>query len=350
MIQGLGKSWAGLLFVLGLGILGASCSTNQPASPASPSATATPTATFNPSTGVAWFEIDNGSANSFTARNGYSSVVFDNRAWVIGGNGPSGNLNDVWYTSNGSAWIQQLANSSSPTTAQFSQREGQASVVYNNLMWVFGGYGSSWLNDVWSSPDGATWTMAVTNNASGGTTQFSQRNYASALVFNNLMWLIAGTYNADAWYSSNGVSWTAATTSAGFGAREGQGGLVYNGLMWVIGGTTGSYQNDVWSSPDGANWTKVLAYSASGSVSQFSPRVYFASAVYDNLMWVAGGYSTGGYLDDVWYSSDGAHWTQATAHAVFPGRDNFSALAFNNELMILGGWDPTNFNDVWETP
>jgi hypothetical protein len=307
---------------------------------------------MNPSTGAAWFEIDNGAANSFTVRDAQTSLVFDNRAWVIGGSGNSGDLNDVWYSTNGSVWTQQLANNSSPATTQFGQRQGHASVVYDNLMWVFGGYNGSWLNDVWSSPDGATWTMAVTNNASGGTTQFSQRDYASAVVFKNLMWVIAGTYNADAWYSSNGVTWTAATTSAAFGAREGQGGLVYNNLIWVIGGTASGpgYSNDVWSSPDGATWSKVLTYSASGSVSQFSPRAYFASAVYDNLMWVVGGIGTGGDLNDAWYSSDGAHWTQAASRAAFTARNNLSSVVFNNELMILGGWDPTNFNDVWETP
>jgi hypothetical protein len=143
-----------------------------------------------------------------------------------------------------------------------------------------------------------------------------------------------------------------ATADGGFLPRTNPGLAVYNGLIWMIGGENNDIGplDEVWNSPDGATWSKVLAYSASGSVSQFSPRAYFASAVYDNLMWVVGGIGTGGDLNDAWYSSDGVHWTQAASRAAFTARNNLSSVVFNNELMILGGWDPTNFNDVWETP
>jgi hypothetical protein len=154
------------------------------------------------------------------------------------------------------------------------------------------------------------------------------------------------------WNPDPNAVWMQATADGGFLPRTNPGLAVYNGLIWMIGGENNDIGplDEVWNSPDGATWSKVLAYSASGSVSQFSPRAYFASAVYDNLMWVVGGIGTGGDLNDAWYSSDGVHWTQAASRAAFTARNNLSSVVFNNELMILGGWDPTNFNDVWETP
>ena len=57
--------------------------------------------------------------------------------------------------------------------AAFSNRYGHASVVYNNLMWVIGGFdGVYYVNDVWSSADGKTWTQMLANNASPGSGQF----------------------------------------------------------------------------------------------------------------------------------------------------------------------------------
>ena len=47
----------------------------------------------------------------------------------------------------------------------------------------------------------------------------------------------------------------------------------------------------------------------------WSARLYHKSVVYDNKMWVIGGGTSGGYGNDVWYSTNGVNWTQATASA-----------------------------------
>ena len=93
------------------------------------------------------------------------------------------------------------------------------------------------------------------------------------------------------------IQWTQATASASFSTRRGHTSVVFNNKMWVIGGYTGSSNlNDVWYSSDGATWTRATA-SAS-----FSKRRHHTAVVFDNKMWVIGGYDNGGAnLNDVWY-------------------------------------------------
>jgi leucine-zipper-like transcriptional regulator 1 len=171
-------------------------------------------------------------------------------------------------------------------------------------------------------------------------------------VFNNEMWAIGGAaegsggatvYFSDVWNSSSGSAWTEATGSAPFGGRYGSQVLSYNGSLWLIGGdNNGSLMNDVWSSPDGKNWTKVLADSNAPGPNQFSPRCLFGAVVYNNAMWVIGGWD-GKDRNDVWTSTDGVNWDEVTAAAQFQGRWGFACTVYNNEIWVMAGANSTNF-------
>jgi leucine-zipper-like transcriptional regulator 1 len=66
--------------------------------------------------------------------------------------------------------------------------------------------------------------------------------------------------------------------------------------MWVIGGRgkENEFQNnDAWYSTDGVNWTKAINYKS------YPPRERNTALVYNNKMWVMGGFPDG---NDVWYS------------------------------------------------
>ena len=221
----------------------------------------------------------------WSVRSHYASVVFDNKMWVIGGYIGGGLKNDVWYSSDGVNWTQATAS------AGWSARSYHTSVVFDNKMWVIGG--ETWTspyykNDVWYSSDGVNWTQAT---ASAG---WSARSYHTSVVFDNKMWVMGGS-GSDVWYSSDGVNWTRATASAGWGARYGHTSVVFNGKMWVIGGlVNGSYKNDVWYSSDGVNWTQATASAG------WSARCYHTSVVFDGNMWVMGGQDSSGLKNDVW--------------------------------------------------
>ena len=112
--------------------------------------------------GVDW--VENTDSADWTARQGHASVVFDGKIWILGGveSGPVWK-NDVWYSSDGATWAQATAE------ADWHVRCGHTAIVHDGKMWVIGGiYDSSWyhyLNDVWSSADGINWTEATAEAA-----------------------------------------------------------------------------------------------------------------------------------------------------------------------------------------
>jgi len=279
-----------------------------------------------------WKEI-NASAE-FPARYQHSSVVYDTKIWVIGGQ-DAGYKNDVWYSSDGNLWYKAIA------TAGFPARNWHTSVNYTDRMWVIGGVSDgNLMNDVWYSTDGVTWTRATASAA------FPVRQAHVSVVYNNKMWVIGGTgaggvSRNDVWHSTDGITWTQANANAGFSARFGHTSLDFGGKMWVIGGDDGANKNDVWHSTDGVTWTQATAAAA------FPARYSHTSIVYDDKMWVIGGMS-GSPVNDIWYSTDGVTWIQVTTTNAPPAREGHTSLVFGSKMWIIGGFDgSTNKNDVW---
>ena len=114
----------------------------------------------------------------FSARDRHSSVVFNNRMWIIAGESSGSVHNDVYYSNDGISWI--LVTSS----ATFPARYGHASTVHDNKMWIAGGQNGINFNDVWYSSDGINWIQGES---------FSGARHALQLVsFNSNLWIIAG--------------------------------------------------------------------------------------------------------------------------------------------------------------
>ena len=305
-------------------------------------------------------------APDFSARNGHTSVVFNGKMWVIGGNDGIKILNDTWSSSDGIHWTQEVVQ------AQFPARYGHTSVVFNGKMWVIGGYMDDWagslgtVNDVWSSSNGILWTPVVSPAA------FLPRYGHTSVVFNGKMWVIGGydpssftTFN-DVWSSSNGILWTLETNPALALYRWGHTSVVFDDgdgsgeQMWVIGGTdeNGNNAADVWNSTDGIKWTNATALP--GAV-PFSARAGHTSVVYNNgtgdKIWMLGGADLTGNLDEVWYSVDGKAWTDATAvpgAVPFQKRSGHTSVVFNNgtgnKMWVISGIDGVNLPDVSYNP
>lgn len=289
---------------------------------------------------------------AFGSRAAHTSVVFNNKMWAIGGyDYTASNHNDAWYSSDGVSWTLASQNSAC------LMRQNHTSIVFNNKMWIIGGVspsaGGILYNDIWSSSDGITWLQSTQ------AAQFTPRQSHSSVVFNSKMWVIGGVgsypnstlYN-DVWCSTDGITWIQATANAGFLPRSGHSSVAYNNLMWVIGGstrqTTGNpFSNDVWYSSDGVTWTQATSNAA------FSKRAGHSSVVFDNKMWVLGGNDNSGYMKgDAWYSTDGVNWTEASSTAFSP-RSGQTSVVFNNKMWVIGGilydkiTDYTDYSDVW---
>lgn len=225
-------------------------------------------------------------------------------------------------------WVQVNAG------PHWSPRFAHTSVVFQNKMWVMGGVNNSGsLNDVWSSNDGINWTEST------GSAPWSPRYYHSSVVFDNKIWVIGGWgdapslhQNSDVWSSSDGTSWTLVTASAAFGQRAEHASIVFNNKMWVVGGML---RNDVWSSSDGAIWEQATAHA------QWPERSDPGIAVFNNQMWIIGGVQLESALGDVWSSSDGVLWTQSFPPAPWHlGR--YPTIILNDRINLLGGYVAPN--------
>ena len=158
------------------------------------------------------------------------------------------------------------------------------------------------------------------------------------------------------------IVWTQATDSAGWSKRCGQGAVVFNNELWVMGGLnsgldgSGRSQQDVWHSSDGAHWS--LATDSAG----WTRRVLPTCLAYGGKMWVIGGVAAGVdsgtsvLTHDVWSSTDGVHWTLATDSAGWHPRVGQAGVVFDSLMWIMGGADTFDsggpgqrVNDVWNS-
>jgi len=154
------------------------------------------------------------------------------------------------------------------------------------------------------------------------------------------------------------LDWMKVTDTAGWRARDPGGEVVYKDRLWLLGGWFDSFSappRDVWSSPDGKAWTLVTP-EAPWKHSDLPMTV-----VFNDRMWLMGGWYNGrlpghGASNEVWSSSDGRTWEQATDHAGWSPRLAAGAVAFRGRLWILCGTednyfgdDPSLKNDVWSS-
>ena len=110
--------------------------------------------------------------------------------------------------------------------------------------------------------------------------------------------------------------------------------IIFNNKMWVIGGTseTGAV-NNIWYSDDGEHWEKQATIGET-----FSKRYSHQTIVFNNQLYVIGGYSgiPGDRKNDIWSSYDGITWSQITTSAeLFSGRYFHQVVFFNNKLFLI---------------
>ncbi len=245
-----------------------------------------------------------------------------------------------------------------PDTILWSARSEHSALSFNNKLWVMAGHlddsPQSSRNDVWSSSNGTLWNL-VASHAGWG-----PRYGIASTVFNGKMWILGGycfpacsgqNITNEVWSSSDGVTWTQSQQAPPWPARFDSSALTYNNKLWIMGGNTfGGFLNDVWSF-DGLTWTQATSSAA------WSPRVYPAVAVNNGKMWLPGGAGAGGDLNDVYSSTDGMTWAQATSNPGWTARVGLALLSFQNKLWVMGGVDNCGQpygcqlyrNDVWSS-
>jgi len=273
--------------------------------------------------------------NPWVPRDSMGELVFRDRMWLFGGYTP-GLVNDVWSSADGVEWtkIGEI-----PCAAGINV---PVNFVLAGKMWVSGNDGS-----LYSSADGSRWDLVLAETPWKGAA-------GSGVIFDGKMWVIArnrGNAPGDSvWSSADGVQWQLETAATPFSKRQLFSALVaHQDRMYAVGGAIQGYHpfrayNDVWSSADGKSWTKLT------DQAPWPPRIWNSARAYKNRIWMMGGFRaepTWNNFNDVWYSTDGAHWSELATEDSWSPRHEYSLYVFDDKLWMVGGNAWPLQNDVW---
>ena len=263
--------------------------------------------------------------------------------------------------------------------AAFAPRDGAGALVHRNRMWLIGGWNPRdrahfpriCNNEVWSSQDGADWTLVKPNTfldrSFDAELDWEGRHTAGYVVYDDKMWIVGGDANQghymfDVWNSTDGEKWTYVNKRkpVPWGPRVLHYTLVFKGQIWVMGGQTipqiGSekevFYRDIWTTTDGVNWTQVVPKEP------FWPQrgMIGGNVVFKDRMWVLGGgtYDTPKtpkrkFFNDVWSSADGVSWQLHLKSAPWAPRQYHEVAVFDDRMWVLEGYAKGNRNDVWHS-
>ncbi len=264
-------------------------------------------------------------------------------------------------------------------SAAYAPRDGAGALVFQNKMWLIGGWNPGdkkffpriCNNEVWSSANGADWTLEKPNTFLAArfdpAADWEGRHTAGYVVFKEKMWIVGGDvnqkhYHFDVWNSSDGKNWTFVNKGQAvpWGPRALHYTLAFRDRIWVMGGQTipnlapadEAIHRDIWTSADGIAWEQVKPVEP-----YWSPRgMIGGSTVFKNRIWILGGgtydtpkYPERKYYNDVWSSADGVHWDRAVTSSPWAPRQYHDVAVFDDRLWVLEGYAKANRNDVWHS-
>ena len=292
---------------------------------------------------------------SFTnARSNHTTVINNGYMYITGGWNGSTYYGDVQYAS--LAVIMGNTQTWTTTTAMNLGVYGHSTVVYNNFVYVIGGYGGGvYRADVRYAPinaDGTIGTWTTSPNAMSivrfnlGAAVYNGYIYATggqqaAGVFSNTVEY--AKINADGTIGTWTVSGNAFTT-----ARYGHVTVAYNGKLYIVGGG------------DSANVAladvKYASINADGSIGTWVDTTATTAArdtdgfIYGGRLYVLGGVNGTTYSNTVRYATinaDGTLGAWTTSGNVFTNaRSRLAATAVNGSMYISGGGASAYFGDL----
>ncbi len=254
--------------------------------------------------------------------------------------------------------------------ADFAPRDGAGALTLGGKMWFLGGWNPGdkrhfpriCNNEVWSSTDGAAWTLVKPNTfldaAFDATKDWEGRHTAGYVVHRGKMWIVGGDvnqghYHFDVWNSADGRVWTFVNKDrpVPWGPRALHYTAAFKDQIWVIGGQTVPqfapekevFYRDIWASADGLDWKRIEPRG------DYWPQrgMIGGSVVFHDRLWILGGgtYDTPKiprrkFYSDVWSTADGEKWTQHIELAPWEPRQYHDVTVFDGRLWVMEATRP----------
>lgn len=188
-------------------------------------------------------------------------------------------------------------------------------------------------------------SSAATSMASSATaSQFLWTKVSDGAAFSGAYNFPVFTMNREAWafhprgnwFSRDGQTWTKselplAGTQTGY-----QKYVQLNDAVYALGTMEGNYTNmrlgsRIARTTDFKRW-EVLAEN-----SELPARVFYGAVVFNNKIWLLGGFDGKHYFNDVWNSADAVHWTRIVEHAGWTPRNAGTCVVFKDRIWMIGG-------------
>ncbi|MFM8290263.1 MAG: hypothetical protein ACKOC4_01010 [Planctomycetia bacterium] len=231
-------------------------------------------------------------------------VVFRGKMWIVGGDANQQHYqNDVWNSVDGKTWECVTRGVDLP----WKDRVLHSTVVHDDRIWVMGGQSmpgyvrseEKFHQDIWTSADGREWRQVEPREP-----RWSPRGMiGGAAVMGGRIWILGGgTYDTpttpqrkfynDVWSSADGVEWRRHTAAAPWHPRQYHDVAAWDGRLWVMEGyhADRGNRNDVWHSADGETWHEVPD-------TPWQPRHAASVFVFHDALWIVAGNNM---ESDVW--------------------------------------------------
>jgi hypothetical protein len=211
-------------------------------------------------------------------------------------------------------------------------------IGYNYPVFIMDGKMLALNNGGWFSADGKNWTKTELpksglNSAYQKFVQFKGAIYAlGEMEGNYLNFKLASKITR----TRDGKTWETVAEKSNLPNRIFYGAVVFQDKIWLIGGFDGKkYYNDVWNSADGVNWTRTTEKTA------WSERIVSKIVVFKDRMWIIGGGVIDGEKElnpnsasEIWSSGNGQDWKKHTTNTT--NKIAGTPVVFDNKLWLVG--------------